>query len=126
MHFFKRDIGSLGEDIAENFLKQSGYAILDRNFRCKMGEIDVIGKDDKCIAFIEVKTRYGDLYGTPAEAITYSKQYKIYKTAQLYILKKKLYNFNFRFDVVEVILSIKDNFHSVKLIKDAFEIQSRF
>lgn len=122
MHSFNKDIGSLGEDIAENFLKESGYVILERNFRCKVGEIDVIGKDNKYIVFIEVKTRYGNLYGTPAESITYSKQHKIYKAAQLYILKKKLYNFNFRFDVVEVILNIKDNFHSVKLIKDAFEI----
>lgn len=122
MHSFNKDIGSLGEDIAENYLKNMGYIILDRNYRSKLGEIDIIGKDGDYIAFIEAKTRYGTIYGTPAEAVTYSKQYKIYKTAQLYILKKKLHKFNFRFDVIEVILNTKDNEHSVRLIKDAFQI----
>lgn len=122
MHSFNKDIGSLGEDIAENYLRQIGYTILQRNFRCRIGEIDLIGKDGNYICFIEVKTRYGSLFGNPCESVTYSKQRKIYKTAELYIMKKKLFKFNFRFDVIEIILSNDTNTPSVKLIKDAFQL----
>jgi len=122
MYSFNKDIGALGENIAEEYLTNMGYIVLDKNFRSKFGEIDIIGKDGNYIAFIEVKARYGSIYGTPAEAVTPRKQNKIYKTAQLYILKKRIFKFNFRFDVIEVILNSKDNDYSVRLIKDAFQI----
>ncbi|AWI03982.1 YraN family protein [Clostridium drakei] len=122
MHSFNKEIGFLGEDIANNYLRQIGYTILDRNFRCKIGEIDIIGRDGNYICFIEVKTRYGSLYGNPCEAVTYSKQHKIYKTAEIYIMKKKLFKFNFRFDVIEIILNNSNNIPSIRLIKDAFEM----
>ncbi|MBV7271977.1 YraN family protein [Clostridium thailandense] len=122
MHSFNKDIGSLGEDIAETYLKQVGYTVLDRNFRCKIGEIDIIGKDGDYICFIEVKTRYGSIYGNPCEAVSYSKQRKIYKTAESYIMRKKLFKFNFRFDVIEIILNNSNNAPSIRLIKDAFQM----
>ncbi|MBE6068235.1 MAG: YraN family protein [Clostridium lundense] len=122
MYSYKKDIGNLGENIAENYLIDRGYIILDRNFRSKTGEIDIIAKDGDYISFIEVKTRYGTLYGTPGESVNYLKQYRIYKTAQMYILKKRLNKFNFRFDVIEVILNHLNNDFSIKLIKDAFQI----
>lgn len=122
MYSYNREVGNLGENIAESYLIQNGYIILDKNFRCKQGEIDIIGKDGEYISFIEVKSRYGNLYGTPGEAVNFIKQYKIYKTAQMYILKKKLHKFNFRFDVIEIILNHKNNDFSIKLIKDAFQI----
>lgn len=114
--------GLLGEELAQYYLEEMGYVILDKNYKCKTGEIDVIAKDNEYIAFIEVKTRHNLHFGTPGEAVTLPKQYKIYKTAQFYIMEKKLYRFDFRFDVVEVTLSSKDNSHSIKLIKDAFSI----
>lgn len=122
MYSYKKDIGNLGENIAENYLIDRGYIILDRNYRCKTGEIDIIAKDGNYISFIEVKTRYGTLYGTPGESVNYLKQYRIYKTAQMYIFKKRLNKFNFRFDVIEVILNHINNDFSIKLIKDAFQI----
>lgn len=122
MYSYNKDIGNLGENIAENYLINKDYIILDRNFRCKTGEIDIIAKDGNYISFIEVKTRYGTLYGTPGESVNYLKQYRIYKTAQMYILKKRLNKFNFRFDVIEVILNHINNDFSIKLIKDAFQI----
>ena len=94
-----------------------------KNFRCKLGEIDIIAKDKSFIVFIEVKTRYGSIYGSPSEAITFKKQNKIYKTAQLYIIKKAIHNkFYFRFDVIEVILNTLNSNYSIKLIKNAFQI----
>ena len=113
MHSFNKDIGSLGEDIAKNYLNQIGYTVLERNFRCKVGEIDIIGKDGDYICFIEVKSRYGKLYGNPCE---------IYKAANIYIMRKKLFKFNFRFDVIEIIFNTYNDVPSIKLIKDAFQI----
>ncbi|MFD3156545.1 YraN family protein [Haloimpatiens sp. FM7330] len=122
MHHFNKDIGNYGESLAQEYLKKMGYIILDKNFRCKLGELDLIGKDDTFIAFIEVKTRYSNLYGYPCEAVTKSKQFRIYKIAQLYILKKKLFKCNFRFDVVEIILNKNDEKPSIRLIKNAFQL----
>lgn len=122
MHSSNKDIGSRGEDIAENYLKEIGYIILERNFQCKTGEVDIIAKDGNYLCFIEVKSRYGKLYGNPCEAVTYSKQSKIRKTATVYIMKKKLYKFNFRFDVIEIIFNIYNNIPSIRLIKNAFQI----
>lgn len=122
MHSFNKDIGSLGEDIAESYLRQIGYIVLDRNFRCRVGEIDIIGKDGDYICFIEVKTRYGKIYGNPCESVTYSKRRRIYRTAEAYIMRKKLFKFNFRFDVIEIILNNYNNTPSIKLIKDAFQM----
>ena len=61
MHSYKKEVGNLGESLAESYLIQNGYIILDKNFRCKQGEIDIIGKDGEYISFIEVKSRYGNL-----------------------------------------------------------------
>ncbi len=120
MRALNKSIGFYGETLAENYLKEMGYIILERNFKCKLGEIDIIAKDNTHICFIEVKTRYGSFYGNPSESVTSLKQYKIKRTAQSYILKKKLHKFNFRFDVIEIILNPLDDNYSVKLIKDAF------
>lgn len=122
MKTFNKDIGSLGEDISENYLRNLGYRILDKNFRCKCGEIDLIAINKDYICFVEVKTRYGINYGTPAESVTSSKQKKIYKTAQVYILMKNIIDFNFRFDVIEVLLNSNNNNFLVNHIEDAFQI----
>lgn len=121
MHCFNKDIGSLGEHLAENYIKNQGYIIIERNFRCKFGEIDIIGKDKEYIAFIEVKARYNDYYGRPSEAVNYYKQKKLYKTAEFYIMKNKLHNHNFRFDVIEILLSLESNKYELRLIKNAFQ-----
>jgi len=117
-----KEIGLLGEEAAVSYLKRNGYVIIERNFNCKIGEIDIIGMDKDYIVFVEVKTRYTKLYGNPAEAVTYEKQRKIYKTAQYYIMKKKLYSHTFRFDVVEIMIDNKNNTYFIRLIKDAFQI----
>ncbi len=122
MNLLNKSIGNFGEDLAEEYLRKSGYEIIERNFKCKIGELDIIGKDDKYIVFIEVKARYNNFYGAPCEAVTHGKQFKIYKTAQYYIMIKKLYNRNFRFDVIEIILSKIDNNHNIRLIKNAFQV----
>ena len=122
MKSFNKDIGALGEDISESYLKNLGYKILDKNFRCKCGEIDLIAVIKGYICFIEVKTRCGLTFGMPAESVSSSKQHKIYKTAEVYIMKKNIYDFNFRFDVIEVILNNSNNDFLVNHIEDAFQL----
>jgi len=122
MHDYNREIGTLGEALAEKYIKNQGYIILEKNFSCKIGEIDIIGKDKEHIAFIEVKSRYNKAYGTPGEAVNYYKQRKLYRTAEFYIMKNKLHNFAFRFDVIEIFLKLESNRYELRLIKDAFQI----
>ena len=70
---YKQDIGSLGEDAAAVYLKEKGYNVIQRNFRCKTGEIDIICVKDGCTVFVEVKTRKNSLYGSAAEFVNYYK-----------------------------------------------------
>ena len=121
--FSGKEKGDIGEAAALNYLMQSGYIILDKNFRSRYGEIDIIGKDNDYIAFIEVKTRKNFKMGLPCEAVTYYKQHRIGRMALLYIAKNKLIDYNFRFDVVEVVLD-NSEVKYLRLIKDAFEVNS--
>lgn len=98
-------LGNIGENAAVDFLRKMGYEILDRNFRCKLGEIDIIAKNKKLLVFVEVKTRRNKLYGMPAEAVTYAKQQKIINTALYYLNGAGLSNPEVRFDVIEILYS---------------------
>jgi putative endonuclease len=93
--------GKKGEDYAVKFLKKNGYQILERNYSAKTGEIDIIAEKDDAIIFIEVKTRSSDAYGAGFEAVTNAKQNKIIRTAQFYIMEKKLEKLC-RFDVISI------------------------
>lgn len=122
MHSINKPIGDYGEHLAESYLMKLGYKILDKNYRCKLGEIDLIGKDGDYITFIEVKTRRTTCFGMPCEAVNLHKQNKIFRTAEIYILKNKLNKYNFRFDVVEIILNNNKTNYSIQLIKNAFQV----
>ena len=98
----KQEVGKLGEDLATKYLQGSGYTILERNFRCRQGEIDIIAKDEKDLVFIEVKTRTNLSYGNPVEAVTPIKQKHIEKATKYYLYKNKLENEYVRLDVIEV------------------------
>lgn len=113
----KKRIGKLGEDLAVIYLKRIGYKILERNFRCRVGEVDIIAKDVEEIVFIEVKTRTNNTYGEPSEAVDYIKKEHIIKTANYYLYKNKLYNKSIRFDVIEVFLSNKFHINHIKQIE---------
>ena len=107
----KQQIGKIGEDLATKYLSSSGYRILERNYRGKQGEIDIIATEKNKIIFVEVK------YGRPAEAVTKTKQIHIEQTAQYYVCKNKLENKQIRFDVVEVYLIAEK--YKIKHIKNA-------
>lgn len=114
------DIGKRGETLAISFLKKNGYRIIESNFRCRYGEIDIIAQEGKTVAFIEVKTKTNNRFGSPTQAIDLRKQRQVSKTALIYISQKRLTNYSARFDVVGV--NIKGSNSEIELIKNAFEL----
>lgn len=100
-------IGKFGENLAVEYLLGNNYVILDRNFRCKQGEIDIIAKDKSEVVFIEVKTRSNFSYGKPIEAIDEKKMKHIKESAIFYIYSKKMKNTFVRFDAIEICLQHK-------------------
>ncbi len=114
----KKTLGQRGEEIACKALEKQGYRILDKNFSCKFGELDIVAEDDEVICFIEVKARSSEDYGLPEEAVTHWKKKKLLIVAHIYIEKKKIKDRDMRFDIVSVNL----NTHETRIIKNAFEV----
>lgn len=99
-------IGNIGEEIATKYLQKNGYKIIDRNYTCSFGELDIVAKDKKEICIIEVKTRTNEEYGIrPCLAVNDIKKNHLVKTAEVYLAKKQLQNEYTRFDVIEIILN---------------------
>lgn len=97
--------GQSGEKTAAAYLKQNGYEVIERNFRCKAGEIDLILKKQNVLIFAEVKTRSSLKFGRPSESITKDKIRHIRKTAIWYIQfdSEQYRDLDIRFDVVEIL-----------------------
>lgn len=116
-----KDTGELGENLATKFLKGQKFSIITRNYRQNNGEIDIVAEDGDDLIFIEVKTRSSIKFGTPAEAVNFTKQQQIIRVAQEYISRHNLFHKNIRFDVITVLLK-KDEIPEIELIKNAFEL----
>ncbi|MFQ5866382.1 MAG: YraN family protein [bacterium] len=114
------NLGKRGENISVEFLKKQGYKIMERNYRCSLGEIDIVAKDKNVLCFVEVKTRKTKEYGLPEQAIDWHKQKKLAKVALTYLKEKKIYRQDLRFDVVSV---YPDH---IELIKDAFIVNTDY
>lgn len=97
-------LGRYGEDRACEYLERLGYQLLERNFRCKTGELDIVAQDGKTVVFIEVKTRSSQLAGHPFEAITASKQARIRRLAAEWCAKYQVANVQVRIDAIAVML----------------------
>ena len=106
--YIKKEIGYLGEELATKYLKEKNYEIIQRNFICRQGEIDIIALDKtkKELVFIEVKTRTNNKYGNPSESVNENKQKHIYRTAEYYTYKNKLDKMLIRFDIIEININI--------------------
>ena len=111
--------GKKGEKIAAAYLKKNGYRIIEINFRCPIGEIDIVAKEKNDLVFVEVKTRKSIDLGYPEQAVGIRKQKKMSQLALWYLQKRKIADTNARFDVVAVTLIPENN--EVKLIKNAFD-----
>ncbi len=112
----RRAVGTAFEQIAADYLKKNGYSIMETNFRCKTGEIDIIARSEDYLCFVEVKYRSHTSMGFPAEAINHKKIGKITRTAQFYMLLHKIpQDTPCRFDAVVI---LEDD---IALIKNAFD-----
>ena len=116
-------IGNLGEEAAVKAIKKQGYKVIERNYRTKMGEIDIIAKDGEYTCFIEVRLRKNNNFGSPADTIDVRKQQKLIKTAKYYAVTKKIYDTPMRFDAVLINADAKGGkLTNIKteIIKNAF------
>lgn len=115
MIYNKRQVGKEKEQLAGAYLEKNGYEIIEYNFHCRQGEIDIIAKDEEYLVFCEVKYRSGKTSGTPFEAVDYKKQKTISRCAHFYIAKNNWQYLPCRFDVV----GITDE--EITLLKNAFD-----
>jgi len=112
------DLGRAGEDAAERLYRASGFRIVERNYRCKGGEIDLIARRGDLIVFCEVKTRHTDRWGEPSEAVHYGKQARLRRLAAMWLSERRPGSVDIRFDVVGVI--VRRGRLEVRHIADAF------
>ena len=98
------ELGSFGERIAATYLTDVGLRLLDRNWRCREGELDIVAREGDALVFCEVKTRRGVGYGFPVEAVTHAKQRKLRVLAQRWLAAHDEHAPDLRFDVVGVLV----------------------
>jgi putative endonuclease len=98
----RQSLGKMGEDLAAGELARRGYVILERQYRTRYGEIDIIARDGETLVFVEVKARQGEEFGGGGAAVTISKQQRIVRMAIDYLARNKQYDCPCRFDVVTV------------------------
>ncbi|MCZ6669758.1 MAG: YraN family protein [Acidobacteria bacterium] len=113
--------GKRGEEIALRHLEKNGYHILERRFRTRFGEIDLIADEGGDLVFVEVKTRTGPLFGSPEEAVDQRKQRRLIRLASAYLQKRRWEDRSCRFDVVAVVL-IPGEREQIRLFRDAVSV----
>ena len=118
----KQAIGKFGEDAACEYLEKNDYKILDRNFNCSQGEIDIIAYDykNKEVVFIEVKTRTSFNYGFPSEAVNMMKRRHILNSAKYYLYCKSLEDCFVRIDVIEIVIDVEHSKYKLNHLRNVF------
>lgn len=119
----QKERGNWGEDRAARYLRLHGYRIVQRNFRCRQGEIDIIARKGDVVAFVEVKQRKNADFGEAREFVTVSKQRRVIAAAELWLLKTRC-ELQPRFDVIEVYApqGTKTLFPEINHIENAFSV----
>ncbi len=114
-------LGRNGEELAVTYLQKKGYRILERNYRNVLGEMDIIALEKDTICFVEVKTRKGARFGSPLEAISRQKQFKLAQVALSYLKSRHKLDKKTRFDIITVIPRASQD-PAVELIRNVFEV----
>ncbi len=114
----KTAVGRAGEEAAARYLEQQGYVVLERNYRLRSGEVDIIARDGDYLVFVEVKTRSGGRFGSPFEAVDQRKQRRIARTALAYLAERNR-EMPVRFDVAAVFPA--NGSFRVELLRNAFD-----
>jgi ribonuclease HII len=117
----RAELGRRGERMAAEHLEQQGYVICETNYRCEVGEMDIVALDGECLAFVEVKTRKSRKFGSPEESITASKRQKLVEVAETYLQEHDSAPPDWRIDVVSIQLSSRGEVERLALLKNAIE-----
>ena len=118
----RRELGQRGEAVAEAFLRTHRFTIVARNYRCRLGEIDLVALDDGVIVFVEVRSRRGDRVGTPLESVDGRKQARVARVAQHFCAARGWTDRDARFDVIGIRFDADPP--AVEHVRGAFELGS--
>lgn len=113
------DRGKHGEDLAAAALSVHSYRVVERNWRCQGGEIDLVAQEEETCVFVEVKLRQGQAFGTPEEAVTPAKQDRLLRAAEAYLAEHDLTDVGWRIDVVAIELASSGRVERLALHRDA-------
>jgi putative endonuclease len=108
MNADRKRLGERGEDAATAYLERAGLTVVERNWRCNSGEIDIVALDADTVVLVEVKTRRSVKAGTPEEAVTPAKQRRYAKLAQAYLQSAGIADVGVRFDVISLLVIAED------------------
>jgi len=103
----RQRMGRWGEDQASLLLCRNGIDVVERNWRCRLGELDIVGRDEDIVVFVEVRTRSSARYGSPEESITMQKSHRLRKLAMCYMASHGLQDTPYRIDVIAVVVAQK-------------------
>ncbi len=117
----RQTLGQRGEQVAAQYLIDHGYAVHARNWRCAVGEIDLVTEKDGVLIFVEVRTRRGDRLGTPEESITPAKRARLIAAAQTYLDEHGQAERDWRIDVVAIGIGSRGEVKRCTLIENAIE-----
>ena len=118
----RQSLGKRGEDLACAELEKRGYVIVDRRFRTRCGELDIVARDGGVLVFVEVKARSGSNFGTPFESITWKKRQRLSQMAASYLFVRRLAGVACRFDVVAIVE--RQGMQTIELLRGAFDMES--
>ena len=117
----RQELGLLGEDTAVKALKARGHVIVDRNWRCPAGEVDIVARNDSTWLFVEVRTRTGSAFGTPEESLTRDKQDRMVSVAEHYLADHNLGDVDYQLDLVAVEVDHAGDIVRVDLLENVIE-----
>ena len=115
-------LGKWGEGVASRFLQDKGYQVLETNYRCRWGEVDIVAKDGNQVVFVEVRTRSGGQFGTPEESITPAKAQRLMHTAQDYLQQHAEEGLEWRIDLIAIRLDRDRRVEGIAHIPHAVEL----
>jgi putative endonuclease len=117
----RKETGNAGEQLALNFLKKKGFRIVETNYRCPQGEIDIIARQKDCLVFVEVRTKANSAFGSPEESITMNKKRHLVSSANHYLQEQEKMPTSWRIDVVAVEMEQDNRLKRIELIENAIE-----
>ncbi len=118
----RQRLGRRGEDLAAERLQAEGYQLLERNYRCPAGEVDLVAIDGECLVFVEVRTRRGDVWGTPEESVTPGKQARLVLVAEHYLDEHEAWEADWRIDLVAVDMDGRGRLRRLEILRDAVSL----